>query len=133
MNKIWNTIDVPDDLQAIKVPKLTLQPIVENALTHGYDGKNVLRVLSITGKISGENLLLEVHDNGTGFSEEILQNLRQRIDDINAGKVSAEGSSSHIGLVNTCLRLYYYSKGSIHMSLRNDHGAVITLSLPVSQ
>lgn len=63
------TIDVPDDLQAIKVPKLTLQPIVENALTHGYDGKNVLRVLSITGKISGENLLLEVHDNGTGFSK----------------------------------------------------------------
>ena len=39
------TIDVPDDLQDIKVPKLTLQPIVENALTHGYDGINVLRVL----------------------------------------------------------------------------------------
>lgn len=127
------TIDVPDDLQAIKVPKLTLQPIVENALTHGYDGKNVLRVLSVTGKISGENLLLEVHDNGTGFSDEILQNLRQRIDDINAGKVSTEETNGHIGLANTCLRLYYYSKGSIHMSIRNDHGAVIALSLPVSQ
>lgn len=127
------TIDVPDDLQAIKVPKLTLQPIVENALTHGYDGKNVLRVLSVTGKISGENLLLEVHDNGTGFSEEILQNLRQRIDDINAGKVSTEETNGHIGLANTCLRLYYYSKGSIHMSIHNDHGAVIALSLPVSQ
>lgn len=127
------TIDVPDDLQAIKVPKLTLQPIVENALTHGYDGKNVLRVLSVTGKISGENLLLEVHDNGTGFSDEILQNLRQRIDDINAGKVSTEETNGHIGLANTCLRLYYYSKGSIHMSIYNDHGAVIALSLPVSQ
>lgn len=126
------TIDVPDDLQDIKVPKLTLQPIVENALTHGYDGINVLRVLTITGKISGENLLLEVHDNGTGFSEEILQNLRQRIDDINAGKVSTEESNGHIGLLNTCLRLYYYSKGSIQMSIRNDNGAVITFSLPVS-
>ena len=36
-------IDVPDDLTGITVPKLTLQPIVENALTHGFDGKNVLR------------------------------------------------------------------------------------------
>lgn len=127
------TIDVPDDLQDIKVPKLTLQPIVENALTHGFDGRNVVRVLAVTGKISDGKLLLEVRDNGIGFSEEVLQSLRQRIDDIDAGKVSIEESGKHIGLANTCLRLYYYSKGLIHMSVHNDNGAVITLSMPVTQ
>lgn len=127
------TIDVPDDLQDIKVPKLTLQPIVENALTHGFDGRNVVRVLAVTGKISDDKLLLEVRDNGIGFSEEVLQSLRQRIDDIDAGKVSIEESGKHIGLANTCLRLYYYSKGLIHMSVHNDNGAVITLSMPVTQ
>lgn len=124
-------IDVPNDLQSIDVPKLSLQPLVENALTHGYDGKNVLRKLSIIGKITEQTLLLEIRDNGTGFSEEMLQNLRQRIEAIESGNTSIEESGQHIGLVNTCLRLHYYSKGAIHVALHNDNGAVVTLSMPI--
>lgn len=125
------TIDVPNNLKNIEIPKLTLQPLVENALNHGYDGTNVLRILSVTGKILGEQLIFEIRDNGTGFSDEILQNLRRQISDINSGKGSIEKSNGHIGLVNTCLRLHYHSKGSIRVSIRNDHGAVTTLSMPV--
>lgn len=127
------TIDVPDALKHIEIPKLTLQPLVENALNHGYDGINVLRILSVTGKIRNEQLILEIRDNGTGFSDEILQNLRQQIGDINSGKGSIEKSNGHIGLINTCLRLHYHSKGSIRVSIRNDHGAVTTLNIPLAQ
>lgn len=123
-------IDVPEDLTGITVPKLTLQPIVENALTHGFDGKNVLRRLSVTGRIENAQLILEIRDNGTGFSDEMLHSLRSRIEEIEAGKVSIESTGGHIGLVNTCLRLHYYSKGAMHVSIRNENGAVITMTMP---
>lgn len=124
------TIDVPENLNTITVPKLTLQPLVENALTHGFDGTNVLRRLSVTGLIKANRLILEIRDNGTGFSDEMLQSLRARIRDIEDGKVSIEASGGHIGLVNTCLRLHYYSNGAMHMTIRNDNGAVISMTMP---
>lgn len=126
-------IDVPDDLTGITVPKLTLQPIVENALTHGFDGKNVLRRLSVTCRIENAQLILEIRDNGTGFSDEMLHSLRSRIEEIEAGKVSIESTGGHIGLVNTCLRLHYYSKGTMRISIRNENGAVITMTMPCEQ
>ena len=124
------TIDVPESLGAITVPKLTLQPLVENALNHGFDGTNMLRKLSVTGQDKDGTLVLEIRDNGTGFSEEMLQSLRGRIREIEEGKVSIESSGGHIGLINTCLRLYYYSQGKMHVSIRNDQGAVITMTMP---
>lgn len=124
------TIDVPEDLSGITIPKLTLQPIVENALTHGFDGKNILRKLAITGRIEEEQLVLEIRDNGTGFTEEMLQNLRSRIQEIEEGKLSIKETGRHIGLINTCLRLYYYSNGAMHVSIRNDNGAVVTMTMP---
>ena len=127
------TIDVPEDLTGITMPKLTLQPLVENALTHGFDGTNIRRVLSVSGAIKDNTLVLEIRDNGTGFSEEMLRSLRLRIHEIEEGKVSIESTGGHIGLANTCLRLYYYSKGTMRMSIRNDGGAVITITFPAEQ
>lgn len=129
-NNLEFTINVPENLNEILVPKLTLQPLVENALTHGFDGKNELRKLSVTGHIENDSLILEIRDNGTGFSEEMLHTLRERIQKIEEGKGSLEAIEGHIGLVNTCLRLHYYSQGKVHVSIRNEDGAVITITLP---
>ena len=124
-------IDVPEELNSICIPKLTLQPLVENALIHGFNGNNILRKLSITGYIAQKQLILEIRDNGTGFSEDTLEVLRGRIQDIEEGKLSVEDTGKHIGLINTCLRLYYYSKGAMRIAIRNDGGAVVTISMPI--
>lgn len=124
------TIDVPENLHTIILPKLTLQPLVENAMTHGFNGKNVLRRLSVTGQIKDKGLILEIRDNGAGFAEEVLQSLRSRIQEIYEGETSIEASVGHIGLINTCLRLYYYSQGKMHLDIRNDNGAVIIMTMP---
>ncbi len=129
-NNLEFTIEVPENLSEITVPKLTLQPLVENALTHGFNGQNELRRLSVTGRIEKDQLILCIRDNGTGFSEEMLQSLRARIREIEKGKVSIEASGGHIGLTNTCLRLYYYSHGQMHVSIHNENGAVITITMP---
>lgn len=132
-NNLEFTIDVPENLNKITVPKLTLQPLVENAITHGYDGKNELRKLSITGRIEGQHLILEIRDNGTGFSNEMLQNMRARIQEIKEGKLSIESTGGHIGLINTCMRLHYYSHGEMSVAIHNEVGAVITITMLCSE
>lgn len=132
-NNLEFTIDVPENLNKITVPKLTLQPLVENAITHGYDGKNELRKLSITGRIEGQHLILEIRDNGTGFSNEMLQNMRARIQEIKEGKLSIESTGGHIGLINTCMRLHYYSHGEMSVAIHNEIGAVITITMLCSE
>ena len=124
------SIDVPAQLGEILMPKLTLQPLVENALNHGYNGQNMKRLLSIRGWIENGRLILEIRDNGTGFSDEMLEKLQGQIHLIEAGKTVIEEQEGHIGLVNTCLRLHYYSHGAMRIRIRNENGAVVTLSLP---
>lgn len=124
------SIDIPEHLETLELPKLSLQPIVENALNHGYNGQNIKRRLSITGCIHDGHLMLEIRDNGTGFSADVLENLQSRIREIESGSASLSTVGGHIGLLNTCLRLYYYSKGAMHISIHNDGGAVVCLTLP---
>ena len=59
-----------------------------------------------------------------------IMQYRERIRDIEEGRVSIESSGGHIGLINTCLRLHYYSQGKMRMFIRNEDGAVITLTMP---
>lgn len=126
------TIDVPENAQQIQLPKLTLQPLVENALTHGFNGQNEQRRLSITGEVLREHLSLEIRDNGVGFSDDVLISLRTRLAEITEGHVAIETNGGHIGLINTCLRLHYYSQGKVRIGLRNENGAVVSLSIPLT-
>lgn len=125
------TIDVPRDLSGLTVPKLTLQPLVENALNHGFNGSNALRKLWIIGHICDQKFTLEIRDNGNGFSREMLARLRRQIDEVETNKLTIDTSNGHIGLVNTFLRLHYYSNGTMHMAICNDDGAVVTLTFPL--
>ena len=124
------TINVPGNLHELTIPKLTLQPIIENALNHGFSGTDTRRCLSITGTVQENNLILEIRDNGAGFAPEVLERLQADIRDIERGNGKLLEAGNHIGLINTCLRLHYYSRGAMRISLRNDHGAVVRLTMP---
>jgi two-component system sensor histidine kinase YesM len=62
------------------VPKLILQPVVENAIYHGIEKRKGEGLLSISAEIQNEELLLIVEDNGVGISEEKLLGLRKSIE-----------------------------------------------------
>jgi len=126
------TIDMPEHLAAIKVPKLTLQPLVENAINHGYKLSNDARKIDVSGYVKDGKLIIRIHDNGTGFEPAILADLRGKISKIYAGESSSSEVSAHIGLLNTCMRLHYYSKGRMHIDIENDNGAVIIITLPLN-
>ncbi len=127
-------IDVPEGLDHLMLPKLTLQPIVENAITHGFAGRTDPRAVHILGETDHGTLRLTIRDNGNGFSTESLQRLRSTFHQMeqNPTHFTTE-QGEHLGLINTYLRLLHASHGQIRMQLHNDCGAVITLTMPVNK
>ena len=103
------TIDADEDLMDIKMIKLVLQPLIENAIYHGIKnkrGRGELKVSVHYSAGSKDFINFCVEDNGAGFTEERLGQVRN---ELRTGSVDSEKLSSVYGLynVNKKLKLYY--------------------------
>lgn len=103
---------VEDKLQSILIPKLILQPILENSFHHGLVNQPGSWILKVRGELTeggeeGTNvLILTVTDNGGGITKEKLLEIQEKL---NKGTQSALQAGAHIGLgnVNARIRLMY--------------------------
>lgn len=75
VDKLEYQIEENRELQDAKIPKLTLQPIVENAIYHGLKPKKEKSMISIKCYVDGENILISIHDTGIGMSEEKVKQI----------------------------------------------------------
>lgn len=94
-------IQIPEELYGFQILKLTLQPLVENALYHGIKNKRGLGHIRVTGRAEGECLVFRVWDDGMGMSPERLELVRRMI----RGEVQSKDQSSGFGLFNVWQRL----------------------------
>ncbi len=69
-------IGVPQELMDCMVPKLILQPLVENALYHGSKNRRGMGLITVMGEEKEGKLLLKVTDNGAGMDEEQVRELQ---------------------------------------------------------
>jgi two-component system sensor histidine kinase YesM len=75
------TIEVDDDLKELRIPPSTIQPLVENAMIHGFSvnlGVPFSIQVIIRADSSPEHLIIEVRDNGRGFPPELLEQFQSR-------------------------------------------------------
>lgn len=72
-------IDIAPELHKVQCPKLTLQPLVENALYHGIKLKRGLGTIQVTGYEEGDEICLVVQDNGAGMEEARLREVQSAI------------------------------------------------------
>ena len=82
-----------------EIPKLVLQPLVENAIYHGIKQSKRKGFISVTGILDGEDILLEVHDDGAGITEERLKEIRAYLSQEDKGEMNS------IGLKNVDYRI----------------------------
>ena len=94
-------IRIPKELESVMVPKLTLQPLAENALYHGIKNKRGLGHILVSGKKQGEHLVFTVRDNGKGMDPERLAYVQRLI----SGELKDEDAPSGFGLFNVNQRL----------------------------
>lgn len=90
-----------NDLNEIMIPKLSIQPIVENAIVHGFHGFRDDGIISIEIKSIENNMIqLIIEDNGIGISENELEQINKMFEDY-----SYEPESKHFGLYNVHRRI----------------------------
>jgi two-component system, sensor histidine kinase YesM len=67
------------DPAAYRIPKFTLQPLMENAVLHAFDENVLQAAIRITGSLHGTDILIRVEDNGKGMDAETLDNVRRTL------------------------------------------------------
>ncbi|WP_308636215.1 sensor histidine kinase [Paenibacillus silvisoli] len=129
---------VEESLMQVKVPKMILQPIVENAVYHGLEPRYERGTLTVSAALaldsSGrQDLLLTVADDGVGMSDEKLADIRQLLE---GGRLAAQEHSEKdggVGLLNVHNRLQFLFEGhyGIEIQSKERAGTVVTLRIPV--
>ena len=119
-------IDVPEELSNYLIPKITIQPLVENALYHGIKNKRGLGKILIRGKKEEEDFLLEIEDNGIGITKERLLQIRQEIQN----KVSSDRDIYGLYNVNERIRLNFGEKFGISIESTYGEGTKVCVKLP---
>lgn len=95
------SVDVDRDLLDLLIPKLTIQPLVENALHHGLEPKRGPGRLAVRGTRDGEAICILVEDDGAGMDEVTLGAVQ-------AGLAGASREARSVGLANVHQRLKLY-------------------------
>jgi two-component system sensor histidine kinase YesM len=122
-------IEVEEDVAENTILKLILQPLVENALYHGIKNKRQKGTISVRARRNGrDEILLEVEDDGIGFTPEKLAQLRAELDD-DSGNIKLE-SGFGIGNVNKRIRLYYGKPYGLSIQSEYTTGTCVTLIIP---
>lgn len=124
-------ITITDDILDCEILKMTLQPLVENALYHGIKNKRGLGHITVMGVKSGSNMVFTVKDDGLGMKPERLEFIRRVVaDEVKDGY----STSSGFGLYNVAkrLRLNYGKKCSVDIESIYGEGTTITISIPLA-
>jgi two-component system sensor histidine kinase YesM len=110
--------------------KLTLQPLVENALYHGIKNKRNGGVIHVRVKAAdSENVLLEVQDNGIGFTPARLAQIQADMSD-DSGEIQLKESGFGIENVNRRIKLYYGRQFGLTIASTHQVGTRVTLLIP---
>ena len=114
------TIDLPEDLIALKVPKIILQPIVENAIYHGIREKTTGGHISVSCLKDDLSLKLIVKDDGVGYIEETKESKT-----IKLGGVGIENVRKRLSLV-------YGDRSDIVIESKPNIGTTVMLIIPLN-
>ena len=114
--------DLPEELLSCRIPAMTIQPLVENAIHHAAEKMLDTCVIRISGAVGADGVEITVQDNGPGTDEDILAKLE-------SGEVQPEGLG--IGMRNIHKRIQYAFSERYGLRVQSEEGKTqITVHLP---
>lgn len=118
------SIHVAPELRRYSVPKLLIQPLIENAIVHNIDKVERL-TLCIRAELREDHVLLQVEDDGQGIPP-------QRLAELNRSLAAGEIESDHIGLLNVhrTVQLEYGERYGVQIDSVYGHGTALLVLLP---
>ncbi len=134
-DKFKMTVDFPksEDILQLQLPKLTLQPIIENAIFHGLEGRSEGGNIFITIETTRKNLFLSVKDDGLGIEPQVLSKINDSLERVAVSYVNSDNrKSGGIALKNVCrrIKLLFGDEYGVHIYSTVDVGTDVRLTLP---
>ena len=122
-------IHMPEELKQCAVPKLCLQPLLENVILHGMPDHDAVCRAVISGREENGRLIISMDDNGPGMSDEQMQDFNQ------VTNKDVIFRNQHVGLINLAqrIKLLYGNQGGLSLSKSELGGLCVTFSLPCQQ
>jgi Predicted signal transduction protein with a C-terminal ATPase domain len=118
-------VDVDPELLDSKIHKLLLQPFVENAIIHGFDGMNREHILKIKFEPKDEFIRITIRDNGKGIEPSLVESINKKL------FYNLDGGG-HIGMENVIMRLnmYYGEEASVGVNSVLGEGTEFIILIP---
>ena len=124
-DKLAFEIDCPPELLTVRIPKLMLQPIVENYIVHGMESNRADNRIRIEAKADNGMIRFRVWNNGKPIDAERLKKIRIELD-----YPETEGSSFGLRSVHERLKLAYGPEYGIELASDPSEGTVVTMDIP---
>ncbi len=133
-DKIKFQNEICEEIMDYKVPRLILQPIIENAIEHGVEPVGKGTVTIRINKI-GDELIIEIEDTGQGIKEEEMSKIQYNLDnwaEFMSKKIEST-SKGKIGVLNvhSRLKLIYGEKSGIEISSIYGEGSIMKMRIPI--
>ncbi|WNQ12955.1 histidine kinase [Paenibacillus aurantius] len=131
MRRIAYEIDVPEEMKALRIPRLMLQPLVENAVLHGIEPKPGRGTVRITGEAMNGEYRVYVEDDGAGMEPEQLERMQRYV---NRSENEDDGGFG-FGLwnVNQRIKLMYGEGSGLFFSPGGNGGVRVTVTLYIRE
>lgn len=126
-------LDIEDEWLDIRMPKMTLQPIIENAVKHGLEPLDRPGILRVCTRKTNSCLEIVIQDNGTGMNQQTLDRLTASLND--DAPPSNSKSKGGIGLQNLHQRLQHmFGAGSgLKIQSTPSEGTTVIIALPLPE
>lgn len=123
--------EMDQELEDLKMIKVVLQPLAENAVKHGFKKENKEYCVSITAKRIGMDVRLTVMDNGQGMEEKTLLSLQEHIEEICENPERLDEETEHVGVKNVVQRmaLEYGKRFMVSVFSKEGSGTKVELTV----
>lgn len=118
------SMDIDEEIMSCLISKLTLQPIVENAIYHGLKRKMEKGLLRITGRRVGDEVRIEIYDNGVGIEESQIKGLLREVSD------TSERTGFGVRSVHNRIRMLYGDRYGLEVESEVGLYTRVTIRLP---
>ena len=137
--KLELEVKVQEDLLSLKVPRILLQPIVENSIVHGLEGRETGGKVGISISRSNQHVYIQVSDDGIGIEEEKLRQINEDLRNIRRGfqgGVVGKGGMGKAGMgvsllnIQERIHLLYGREYGLYLQSLENVGTDVCMVLP---
>lgn len=137
-NKVYYSEEVEDpEVLNYRIPILTIQPIIENAISHGLEKKLGVGWVKFQAFMTNYHVVMRISDNGIGMDERRLQDLRDSLLGTEETRVEGTRKDGDTGIalrnVNQRLKFYYGEPYGLNVMSTKGVGTIVEVTLPINE